>query len=217
MLKKIPGAKGAIQEARLLSYDTGKYPFAKTIHAIMQCNQLNKLHVFEYMKLKDSASKSRVFSFNYNMELREKLKKMDDNTAFYQLYHKWVKEIFSPLFENKISYNSHPSFRVHMAGTPSISAWHTDFEVTGRKDQITVWVPFTDAFDTNTIWMESDYGKGDYAPVHVKYGEALLFDGNCLSHGSVSNATELSRLSFDFRFKPKPEILQQFFNRCKSI
>jgi ectoine hydroxylase-related dioxygenase (phytanoyl-CoA dioxygenase family) len=60
-----------------------------------------------------------------------------------------------------------------------------------------------DAFDTNTIWVETDYGRGDYVPVPVSYGEILLFDGGWLLHGSVPNTTPVTRVSFDFRFAAK--------------
>jgi hypothetical protein len=217
MLKEIPESVGAMKEARLLLYDTQTYQFSEIISKILNCSTLNKLHVKEYLKNKDDAvTESRVFSFDYNMMLRQKLKNIGDAHPFYKLFHTWVQNEFCKEFGNKISYNSHPTFRVHMAGTPSVSAWHTDYEVTGRKDQITVWVPITNAFDSNTIHVETDYGKGDYKPVNVNYGEALLFDGNCLSHGSISNHTNFTRVSFDFRFTPKREVLENFFKRFNS-
>lgn len=212
MLKEIPGAKGVMQEARLLCYDTETYPFAAVIGSLLDCAQLDKLHLYEFSKYRnDPCAKSRVFSFDHNMRLREKLKDIKDSHIFYRLFHQWVQREFRPLFQNKISYNSHPTFRVHMAGTPSVSAWHTDYEVTGRMDQVTVWTPLTDAYGTNTIHVETGYGKNDFTAVPVKYGEALLFDGNCLRHGSLPNTTKATRVSFDFRFAPKPELLQHFF------
>jgi len=53
------------------------------------------------------------------------------------------------------------------------------------------------------LWCESDYGLGDYAPMPVRYGEALLFDGGLLRHGSVPNDSGVTRVSMDFRFTPQ--------------
>jgi ectoine hydroxylase-related dioxygenase (phytanoyl-CoA dioxygenase family) len=89
-----------------------------------------------------------------------------------------------------------------MPTTKKISGWHCDADVTGRLDQINVWVPLMDTFESNTLWVESDYQKFDYRPISLKYGEALLFDGGKLMHGSVFNNTQKTRVSFDFRFAP---------------
>ena len=61
-------------------------------------------------------------------------------------------------------------------------------------------MPFTDVDETATLWLESFYGRGDYAPVPVRYGEVLIFDGGYLSHGSVPNRTRTTRVSLDMRF-----------------
>jgi ectoine hydroxylase-related dioxygenase (phytanoyl-CoA dioxygenase family) len=39
-------------------------------------------------------------------------------------------------------------------------------------------------------------------PVALRYGEALLFDGGKLLHGSVPNESDITRVSMDFRFAP---------------
>jgi ectoine hydroxylase-related dioxygenase (phytanoyl-CoA dioxygenase family) len=67
-------------------------------------------------------------------------------------------------------------------------------------DQVNFWMPFTDVDDTAALWLESCYGRGDYAPVPLRYGEVLIFDGGYLSHGSVPNRTRTTRVSLDMRF-----------------
>ena len=136
------------------------------------------------------------------MAERQLLSDVKDEARFYTLYHAFVKGVISPHFGNKVTYSTHPRFRVHMPNTPSVSAWHRDVDVTGRFDQINAWVPFVDSFDTVTVWVETDYGKQDFAPIPVKYGQVLLFDGGCLWHGSVANETPVTRVSMDLRFAP---------------
>ena len=85
--------------------------------------------------------------------------------------------------------------------------------MTGRDDQINVWLPFVSTCDANTLWTETDYGRGDYRPVTVEYGQLLLFDGGLLSHGTVANTSGQTRVSMDLRIAPRaPGALEQFFS-----
>jgi len=54
--------------------------------------------------------------------------------------------------------------------------------------------------DSATLWLESDYGRADYQPVPVQYGQVLIFDGGYLGHGSVANVSNMTRISLDMRF-----------------
>jgi hypothetical protein len=55
---------------------------------------------------------------------------------------------------------------------------------------------------TCTVWAESRYGARDYEPVDLRYGQALLWDGGLLEHGTYPNLTDSTRVSCDFRFHP---------------
>ena len=110
----------------------------------------------------------------------------------------------SVAFGGRISYNLNPKFRVHFPGTGSVSAWHRDADITGRPDYVTAWVPFVDTEGTNTVWVETDYGRGDHEPIAVRYGEVLLFDAAMLFTEASRNTTEVTRVSMDFRFTPAP-------------
>ena len=77
----------------------------------------------------------------------------------------------------------------------------------------TVWLPFVSTCDANTLWTETDYGRGDYRPVTVEYGQLLLFDGGLLSHGTVANTSGQTRVSMDLRIAPRvPGALEQFLS-----
>ena len=68
--------------------------------------------------------------------------------------------------------------------------------------EINFFVPQTPAFETNTLWIESEEGKEDFEPVTLKPGEFLRFDGANLMHGAKENHTGKTRVSFDFRIMP---------------
>lgn len=113
--------------------------------------------------------------------LRDWLTQQAEDSWFYPVYIPLVRQVIVPFFYGHISYAQHPRFRVHLAGSPSGSDRHRDTDITGRFDQITVWVPAVDCSGTNSLWVESDDRKRDYQSITVKYGEVLLFDGGVIS------------------------------------
>ena len=189
-----------VRTARLLAYDTGRFPFAKWLAAaVFKVPRLEKLHE-RAMRLKRVADAAPQLTYEDNLRLRDRMQQLSDNCYFYKLYHRFAVQVIAAEFGRRIAYSNHPKMRVHLAGTPTVSKWHRDLDVTKRHDQINVWLPFTDAFGGNSIWIETDYGRGDYTPVEVSYGQALIFDGGLLEHGTVTNDTNVTRVSLDFRF-----------------
>lgn len=197
----IPAPRSALECARFLPYDTAVYDFARVIaEDVFAVEQLEQLHHAALAEKRQRCPDPQL-RYGDNMRLRTRLACVARPSRFYDLFDRLVSRVVAREF-GRMSCNSRPTFRVHMAGTPSVSDWHTDVEVTGRHDQITAWVPFTHCSGTNTLWVESDYGRGDYQPVAVRYGEIFLFDGGYLKHGSVPNETQSSRVGMDFRFAP---------------
>ena len=64
------------------------------------------------------------------------------------------------------------------------------------------YLPFTKAYGTSTIWVESEEDKGDFKPMDVEYGECIQWDGVNLTHGNKKNITNVTRVSVDFRIMP---------------
>ena len=65
-----------------------------------------------------------------------------------------------------------------------------------------IWVPLTKVWGDNSLWVESEIGAKDFTPITMRPGQALIFDGVNLGHGSKINTTISSRISFDFRVAP---------------
>jgi len=97
-----------------------------------------------------------------------------------------------------------PSFRCHLPGGGTASAFHRDgdpqYGIT--RGAINVWVPLTRVRDTNTLYVETAAGSDDLRPVELDPGELMIFDAYHLLHGSYANTTDQTRVSFDFRFLP---------------
>lgn len=194
------GIRGtAMYRAMLVRYDAEQYDFAGVIAAdVFGVTKLGDLH----RTAGSRRGNRRGLAVADNLAYRERLRGQSTASRFYELYARFCRCVVAPLFGGRIAHNVHPTFRVHFPGTSTVSKWHRDVDVTGRSDQINAWIPFVDVAETNTIWVESHYDQGDYAPYPVRYGEMLLFDGGFLAHGSVANATDTTRVSMDFRFAP---------------
>ncbi|HEX3683229.1 MAG TPA: hypothetical protein VHU83_11895 [Bryobacteraceae bacterium] len=204
-----------VRTARSLAYDTREFPFAKWLAAnLFKVPRLDKLHE-QATRFRPAGHAVSVLSYDDNLRLRDLMQQLEDKSYFYRLYHRFAVQVIGGEFGGKIAYSNHPKMRVHLAGTPTVSKWHRDVDVTKRPDQINVWLPFTDSFGGNSLWIETDYGRGDYRPVDVRYGQALLFDGGFLEHGTVTNDTNVTRISLDFRFSIRaqtaPEVARSFF------
>lgn len=114
-------------------------------------------------------------------------------------------EFIAPLFDGVVLRQRPPSFRCHLSGAGTASAFHRDGD---PKYQITPgtingWTPLTTVGGTNSLYIESTYGAEDYHPVSLEPGQILIFDAFHLKHGSYPNRTDSTRVSFDFRFLPK--------------
>jgi hypothetical protein len=187
-----------LKHAMIIEYDTQKYPFDKVLSALFKAPVLHKLHVTYQQK-----TIKPFLTYDDNLKLRNVMQQMKDDSLFYKVYHHWIAGVLSPYYGNDVTYSAHPKMRVHLAGTGSVSSFHRDVDITKREEQINCYLPFTDVFDTNTLWCESDYDLKDYQPINLKFGQAILWDGGYLTHGTVGNKTEFTRVSCDFRFKPK--------------
>lgn len=193
-----------LKYAQHLPYSTQKFPFAQILEEqVFKFKPLSKLHEhWLFYKQRKHGKKARLV-YADNLHLRSLMQNLPDHAPFYKLYYRFVQHVIAPLFGGKIAYSNHPKMRVHLAGTPSVSKWHRDVDITKRPDQINVFLPFTPCFDTNTLWCESSYHLKDYQPIPIAYGEALIFDGGYLSHGTIANTTNTTRVSLDFRFAVK--------------
>lgn len=130
--------------------------------------------------------------------------KTDD---FKIMYNKFISQVIYPLYGKSIVYQTIPTFRVSYPNNIAVGEFHKDKQYRDiswaeRVKEDNFFLPFTDAYDTNTIWVESKEDAGDYAPMNCKYGEIIQWDGSNLTHGNKINTTGKTRVSVDFRVIP---------------
>jgi len=184
----------------VLTYDTGRFPFAAVLRRdVFRVPYLDRLHQYATASARAAGGAGQLRNRD-NLQARSLMQQLPDDSALLRVYHAFVISVITPLVGSRISYSNRPKMRVHFPGTGSVSTMHSDVPVTKRPDQVNLWVPFTDVDGSAALWLESDYGRADYAPVALHYGEALIFDGGYLSHGSVANDSAATRISLDMRF-----------------
>lgn len=110
----------------------------------------------------------------------------------------------APLFEGVELRQRPPSFRCHLPGAGTVSAFHRDGDPKYGVPPgiINGWVPLTPVAGDNSIYIEIGRGSDDCRPVSLQPGQILIFDAFHLKHGSYANTTRTTRVSFDFRFLP---------------
>ena len=80
----------------------------------------------------------------------------------------------------------------------SILEKHLDLRSGDSPFQRVVWIPITNAFESNSIFMLDE--ESNYKPINLNYGEFLLFDPNT-QHGNIENKTNKTRISINVRVK----------------
>lgn len=172
-------------------YDTSVYNFRDIICKILEVEDLEKIHELESYD---------VLSRELDQSTKWHKKFYENNSEFIRIYLDFIQNVIKPIFNNeKLVYQKFPTFRVHLVNNLSVGEFHRDRDYGHSANEINFWLPFVDTYATNTIWVESQEGLGDFSPKSINYGEVYSFDGANLLHGNKINETEITRVSVDFR------------------
>jgi hypothetical protein len=176
----------------IIEYDIRKYDFRAWASSVLGVEPLENIHERADLKIYSNV----VAQIN---ACRRELNKGFSHCK--PVYVDFIQSIIAPLYNGVNSYQIPPSFRFHFSGKGS-SAFQRDRDYRFNPTYLNVWIPLTRVWGSNSIWIESEGGAADFSPVELAYGQALIFDGPNLSHGSIFNDTPFSRVSMDFRFSP---------------
>lgn len=183
-------------------YDINEYDFKSIISEILDCKNLSKIHKEKNFinLIKESINNTHKFQ---QSEYHQKY--YNNFYLIKPIYEKFLKNIIKPIYlgEN-IVYQKIPTFRIHFPNGMSVGMFHKDKDLRDHKwheliKEDNYYLPFTNTYDTNTIWYETEEDKQDYVPMECKYGEIVKWDGTNLSHGNKINITDDTRISIDFR------------------
>ena len=182
----------------VLKFDPAEYPFHHVISRLIDAGELSELEM-EKGRIKPD------WSFYKNMEQSKIFQKLyrrlnsTEGDEFYELYEHFIQNEIRPLFSGSIYYQSKPSHRIFFKNIDGRLQFHRDQDYGHLPEEINFLLPQTEAFDSNTLWIEQEEGAGDYEPVPLELGEYVRFRGSVLKHGAMKNKTGKTRVSFDFR------------------
>jgi ectoine hydroxylase-related dioxygenase (phytanoyl-CoA dioxygenase family) len=177
----------------IFEYDTDRWPLRQVVERCLGERDLERLHE---LPLPDP----EMDPAEHGLLLSDRLRAALDHEAL-EAFASFVRTALPPVVGAPVLRHQHrPVMRVHMHGGHSISGMHRDRDWGQSPDVWNLWVPFTDVWGTNSIWIESREGADDAEPVALRLGEALIFRGADLRHGSIRNDTGRTRVSCDIRF-----------------
>lgn len=185
----------ALELRRAQTFDLAEYPFPSAVADILEVGRLD--HVHTRYPLPDGASGDQdtpaheVFYREY--------------PRVRALYERFLREHIAREYDEGLCVQRVPSFRVHYPGAIASREFHRDSDYNHQPGTINYWLPLTEAFATNTFWVETEPDSGEFSPIEMVPGELLRFDALRLRHGSYANETGMSRVSLDFRVIPLSE------------
>jgi len=180
---------------KIVQYSIEDFPFKKKVENLFGVEDLSLLNDNIEVFSREQDQSTKYHKLYYEWARTEE---------FIQLYDNFILNVIKPVYNEQIVYQAIPTFRVAYPNNIAVGEYHKDKAYRDIEWALTVhednfFLPFTDAFDTNTIWAESEEDKGDFAPMNCKYGETIQWDGSNLTHGNKINTTGKARVSVDFR------------------
>jgi hypothetical protein len=197
-------------------FDTEKYPFLECAREILEFEAgplppLENVHLSEMGKdqhIDGSGNKLNKLQAIWNSnrcridndfhldkgEVAPNYERLD------VVYHRFVEEVIGPLMGGGvIQYQRAPTLRVYTPSVVPMGKMHNDRDYNHQPSEINFWLPLTNVFGSNTMWVESEENKGDFRPLTMKYGEYCSFYGNKCRHYTIPNDSDKTRVSLDFR------------------
>lgn len=175
---------------RIYTYNQGRYNFPRLLRELFG-SQLETLGTNSDTDiLRCDTDQTTIFHQCYYERFHEKVR---------PTYLRFIGDVIAPLFGEPFCYQAIPTFRIHLPNNVAVGEFHTDGDYNHPVGEVNFWLPFTRAFATNSIWLESSRESGDFRAQQVEVGEVLVFDAVRWRHGNRVNLTGQTRASFDFR------------------
>ncbi len=186
-----------------ITYDTYKFQFKKELEKIFDINNFEKAHQFQDDKDKPVVTRETDQKTDFHKMYYSNL------NGFLSVYEDFINKEIKPIFGEDIVYQAIPTFRIQYPNNKGVGEFHRDRDYNHNPEEINFFLPFTDAIDTSTIWIETEEGKEDFYPLNALYGDVVIFKGINLKHGNKINETGKTRISVDFRVIPLSKYKEQ--------
>ena len=191
------------------TYDLEKYPFHRLGQSIFQFNQsLEAIHSIQ----KDNAQ--ITFNNDTKTVFQDIFYKSPQYSEFRDLYYTFVKNEIFKIFpgETSLVVQKDPCFRVCPCENTALGLKETDTEdrigihcdadYNHPSSEYNFILAITELWDTNSVYIESEPEKEDFAPLKLARDQYAMFYGNKCRHYNKKNVSGQSRVSIDFRVIP---------------
>ena len=177
---------------KLYSYDITEFNFKEQLQTVLNVSNLDDL--------------------DENKDIERLYSDYLSGKQFLDMYVKFIRKYITNLYDGIVAYQIKPACRLVYKNKLNMHKLHKDKWY--RKNTIysdiqieNIFLPFTNAFDSNSIWTESVEDQHDFSPIKCDYGQFVHWDGNNLLHGNVINKSGNSRVSIDFRVYKYKDLL----------
>jgi len=198
--------RGVDMPPKKFTYDKHEYNFSEIISQLFDVEDLSMVHE-EWSSAKEYELLDNVKTDQltvYHKHFYDNVEKFD----WYETYNKFVKTVIAEFFDEPMLYQKIPTFRVHQPDNLAVAGYHRDMDYNHSEHEVNFFLPMTKAFGSNTIWVESEMDKRDFAPMEADNGEFYMWNGAILLHGNKVNKTGKSRVSVDFRVLPESKYVE---------
>ncbi|MDV3351125.1 hypothetical protein QGP82_20640 [Leptothoe sp. LEGE 181152] len=205
-----------ITKEHLFDYDTNRFHFAQLIYDILLGDYEGPALPLEQLHTMGKPSHVLTFSNDQNLYFHHKYYNSPKLPRVLKVYRDFIKTVIAPQFvDSHLVVQAKPTFRIHLPNNTAIPAdiggdstrpgLHCDADYNHPDVEINFWVPFTQCYPSNTLYLESQPGKKDFRPMVLSNGQVLRFWGaRCLHHNQM-NEQGPTRVSFDFRVMNKSD------------
>ena len=169
---------------KLYSYDITEFNFKEQLQTVLNTSKLDNL--------------------DENKDIERLYSDYLSGKQFLDMYAQFIRKYITNLYDGIVAYQIKPACRLVYKNKLNMNKLHKDKWY--RKNTIysnmqidNIFLPFINAFDTNTIWTESVEDRHDFSPINCDYGQFVHWGGCNLLHGNKFNNTNKTRLSIDFR------------------
>jgi len=209
-----------LQQAQIYDYDTSEFPFRACVAQVLgvTVEELEYIHNTPGGKacLAKGAAAGRLkrrkdyFVKKWNSS-RNCQPPSRARQRFNEILDRFMETFVAPRMAAieggevaEVAYQRDAIMRVVMPEGPNTTNLHCDADYHHPPAEVNWWFPFTPVSGSNSLFVESRPGAGDFKPVQLQYGQVLRFYGNLCQHYSVPNTTPTSRVSCDVRVLSLP-------------
>ena len=204
---------GGLQLETDFDFDTSKFKIHETFKQMLFGDKALQNNLEQLHKECDFADFGFKGDRKGKMDILLPLLDATRRKDFVSEFHKLILNHIIPRdFEKEdfVYYQCFPCIRCVRPGEFSIGP-HADNMYGFQLGNLNYYLPLTSINGSNSLALESEYGKEDWHFINSHYGQIKRFHGSLLAHFTPENKSDTTRLSFDFRIIPG----SLYMNTCR--